>query len=268
MKSSILLTQRRSVRLLALQCAATLLLAASTGAQEPVPLEIAAYFPEGESDSWLFSTPSAETGEESGEQRTLHASEALDDGRLRVDGSDGSLRVQQATARSGWAITEEAALGGRRLVFEEPLALLPARTETGASHEAEGRYQAILDEEIVQAGTVRATVAVGALTEIIVPAGTFDDCLQIEVLLEFSSDDEPESTTTVSRQLWRARGVGVVREISDASSLDLLLPQEERTDRGRTEWQLVEAAVSGTLVTAAEDPRPQIDLGRFEPPPR
>ena len=249
----------------AIVCLAASLTAAQS--QEPVPLESAAYFPDAEDDSWLYSVP-AGADDETTEQRTLHASEALEGDRLRIDGSDGSLRVLQTSARSGWSLVEEATLGGRRLVFEEPLLLLPARTETGATHEVEGRYRVLLDEDVVDTGTVRATVSIGALAQVEAPAGTFDDCLQLDVLLEFASDEDPETLKASRRQLWRARGVGLVRELSGASVLDVLLPQDEGTEPESRDWLLVEAAVGGTLVTGAEDPRPEIDLGAFEPPPR
>lgn len=248
--------------------ALALALAVPTLAQDSVALEITAYFPDAENDSWLFETPADARNSDSDTQRTLHASEASQGGELRVDSSDGSLRVHRVNARLGWALVEEASLGGRRLLFEEPLVLLPSRTETGATHESEGRYRMVVDEDVVSEGTVRATVNVGALTSVEAVAGSFDDCLAVDIVLEFSSDEEPDDPKTHRRRLWRARGVGPVREIAGASTLDLLLAPEAESLDEETEWLLVEAAVSGTLVTAPEDPRPATDLGPFEPPPR
>ena len=250
----------------ALLCAliASTLGAAGSQPGEPVALEVAAFFPEAEGDSWLFSPPQ----EESELRLTLHVTEATADGVRRIDSSDGAVNVEQANARIGWALLEEAALGGRRLTFEEPLELVPARTETGATHESEVRYRAVRDEAVLGTGTIRATVEVGALAVVEAPAGTFEDCLVLDVTLELISDDDAEEPLTSQRRLWRAPGVGPVRESSGPSLLEQLFPDEAESPSEPAEWVLVEAAVSGTLVTSAEDPRPEIDLGTFEPPPR
>lgn len=229
-----------------------------TSPEEPgTPVELVAYFPERVGDSWRFVDlvdPEAAL--------TRVATDDSEPSGLRIDGSDGVIRHRTVDAADGLVWTEETLLGGRRLVYVEGHRLLPGQVETGATYVGESRYQTLLDEQVSASGVVRSTVEVLDLETVELAAGAFEDCLVLDVELVFVPDGEDGEPSERRLRLWRARGVGPVREVASGQEAPF------EGDDERLEWLLVEASVSGTLLPADADRRPSIDLGPFEPPRR
>jgi hypothetical protein len=167
------------------------------------------YFPLGMEDTWTyeeefggFFTRSI-TGTETINGTVAQKMEEIGDlYTLFTNDSNGLRRHKTVTTEDGsW----------RMDIFDPPIIYSPAAFSVGDSQTYSSTVSYSDGEGLLDNGTITGTLTVEGIETIIVPAGTFEDCLRIKITETYALSGGSLSFTT-DYTLWLAKGVGIVKD--------------------------------------------------------
>lgn len=95
--------------------------------------------------------------------------------------------------------------------YDPPLTYSPATFSIGDSHPYNSTIYYSDSGDITMTGTISGTSFVEGVENVIVPAGTFEDCLRIKLTENYTYPDG--FSITYEFTLWFAKGIGIVKEI-------------------------------------------------------
>jgi hypothetical protein len=124
------------------------------------------------------------------------------------------------------------------LVYERPLAILPARIPTGEVHSSQRRFARMLGGAKIDVGAHYAEAELLGIEDLALGSEVHRECLRIrrhETRMDYGGGQEVYDATE-----WYAKGIGLVKI------------QGERTEKGEEGETLSTWALDFSLVTSAE----------------
>jgi hypothetical protein len=124
-------------------------------------------------------------------------------------GSDRSRRVESFDPEEGYLVHRQAFGRSGEIVYERPLAILPAMLEPGKVHESQRRFARMRGGSKEDVGAHYAEAELLGIEELVIDEVTYPECLRVrrhETRMDFSGTQEVYDATE-----WYAKGVGLVK---------------------------------------------------------
>jgi hypothetical protein len=153
-------------------------------------------------------------------------------------GSDRRRRVESRHPEEGLLIHRLVLGRSGELVYERPLAILPARLKTGELHSSQRRFARMLGGTKIDVGAHYAEAELLGVEDLTLGSEVHRECLRIrrhETRMDYGGEQEVYDATE-----WYAPGIGLVKV------------QGERTEKGEEGEILSTEAFDFSLVTSAE----------------
>lgn len=179
----------------------------------------AEYYPLAQEDTWTYRE-TEEDGEIDYDTKIVRGTETID-GVVATKVLSGSDKYELRTVDSnGITLYKEYEVengGWVQMVFNPPLNLLPAEVSIGTKKTINSTMNHTNSEGETGTETISGETTVEGIENVTVPAGTFNDCLKIKIKVTLTS---PEETEIEEITMFFAKGVGMVKEISQETEPD------------------------------------------------
>lgn len=181
----------------------------STGGGGTTTYNMVNYFSLGLGDTWTYEEDfggfytRTVSGTETVNGTVAQKLEVIGEGYKLFTNDSNGLRQYQ-----GYKIEDGSWI---KNVFDPPIIYAPAEVSVGANQSFTSLVSYSDSDAFFSSGTISGTSTIEGIEDVIVPAGTFKDCLRIKITENYALSGGSVSLTTTFT-LWLAQGVGIVKD--------------------------------------------------------
>ncbi len=167
------------------------------------------YFPLGLGDTWTYEEDfggfytRTVSGSETVNGTVAQKLEVIGEGYKLFTNDSNGLRQYQGYKIDGGSWIKN--------IFDPPIIYAPAEVSVGNSQSFNSTVSYSDSDNIFSSGTISGTSTVEGIEDVVVPAGTFEDCLRIKITEHYALTGGSLSLVT-DFTLWLAKGVGIVKD--------------------------------------------------------